>query len=111
MTTLPPEVLFAKHRLLPEIGPEGQRALSNSTCVLPSRLGEQACDAANEYLRRSGVSVASNASSQRPREDASSACLAELEGALFALEHVQRVVGVGAPLTISDALTHGVKSR
>ena len=111
MTTLPPEVLFAKHRLLPEIGPTGQRALCNSTCALPSDLGEGARDAANEYLLRSGVGVTTNAPSQHVREDASKACLAELKGALFALDHVRRVIGVGAPLAISDALTAGTKIR
>ena len=111
MSTLPTEVLFAKHRLLPEIGPEGQRALCNSTCALPSDLGEGARDAANEYLRRSGVGVTSNAPSHQLREDASQACLAELEGALLALDHVRRVVGVGAPLAISDALTSRTKTR
>ena len=109
--TLPPEVLFAKHRLLPEIGPERQRALSNSTCALPSDLGESAYEAAREYLVRSGVKVTSQAPSEHPHEDASYACLAELEGALLALDHVRRVVGVGAPLTIADALASGTKTR
>ena len=110
MTALPPEVLFAKHRLLPEIGPAGQRALSASPCELPSAIGEFAHDAAHEYLARSGVAVLSNEDAPRLREDALGACLAELEGALFALAHVQRVVGVGAPLTISSALRERMKS-
>jgi hypothetical protein len=101
---LPPEVLFAKHRLLPEIGPDGQRALLASTCELPSEMGEFTRDAAREYLVRSGVTLTSNVPLTLVREDASEACVAELEGALFALTHVQRVVGVGAPVTIADTL-------
>lgn len=110
MTAFPLEVLFAKHRLLPEIGPEGQRALSASTCELPSEMGQFACDAARGYLVRSGVGVAPS-DVRRAREEASEGCLAELEGALLALAHVQRVVGVGAPLTISDALREGTKKQ
>jgi hypothetical protein len=104
VNSLPPEVLFAKHRLLPEIGPGGQRALLASTCDLPSAMGEITRDAAREYLARSGVTVTSSAPLAWVREDALEACVAELEGALFALTHVQRVVGVGAPVTIADTL-------
>lgn len=111
MTTLPPEVLFAKHRLLPEIGPEGQQALSSSACTLPFALGEGVRDAANVYLQRSGVHVTSHAPLLDVREDAAEACVAELQGALLALEHVRSVVGVGAPLTISDVLASRTKAR
>lgn len=110
MTTLPPEVLFAKHRLLPEIGIEGQRALSASSCELPSEMRENARETAREYLVRSGVQVRAIDPELLLREDASQACLAELEGALFALGQIQRILGVGAPLTISDALCTGTQT-
>ena len=104
MSAIPPEVLFSRHRLLAEIGPSGQRALMESTCSVPASLGRVASDAAVEYLTRSGVQVAPSEASSRPCEDPSEACLAELEGALFALEHVRRVVGVSAKLALAEGL-------
>jgi hypothetical protein len=99
----PPEVLFAKHRLLPELGPTGQRAL----CAARFRAdrGDATLDEATEHLVRSGLTLAPDAAPLAapvrppPDDPALGPAAAALAGALLATEKVREIVGVeGRPL-------------
>lgn len=105
MTGWPPEVRFAKHRLLPEIGPAGQARLSASHFTLEA--SDPAAQFAAELLERSGLTRAADgtplsiAPSREP-DAAFSEVDAAVRGAIAAVDEVRRVVGVrGAPLTLA----------
>jgi len=97
---LPPEVLHAKHRLLPEIGPRGQEALCRATFRLDA--GDPAQAIAADLLTRAGLSVAEDGSPLEvpgPSESADPAleeARIALAGALAATERVRTIVGAGA---------------
>lgn len=99
-----PEVRFAKHRLLPEIGPTGQAHLSASRFSIDA--SDPAARFAAELLERSGlerdddgppltIAVSSGVEPALTEVDAA------IRGALAAVSEIRRIVGVhGAPLTL-----------
>ncbi|GAB4204370.1 MAG: hypothetical protein OHK0013_19240 [Sandaracinaceae bacterium] len=114
-TSFPPEVLFAKHRLLAEIGPRGQEALCAARFLV--RAEDPIAKEAAEQLARSGLREhdASDVAAPRtlacpddlhpPSDPLLAVAFRALAGALLATEHVRAIVGTGGrPLAIPEAL-------
>lgn len=105
MTELAPEVRFAKHRLLPEIGAAGQARLCSSRFAVDE--SDAAARFAAELLERSGLEKDATATPltiapATELDDAFGEVDAALRGALAAVEEIRRLVGVGgAPLVLA----------
>jgi len=103
-TRVPPEVRFAKHRLLPEIGPAGQARLSASRFSIDA--SDPAARFAAELLERSGLERDAEAPQLAiPASTSLDEAFAEVDaatrGAIAAVEEIRAIVGVrGAPLTL-----------
>lgn len=99
-----PEVRFAKHRLLPEIGPAGQARLSASRFSIDPT--DPAARFAAELLERSGLERADDAprlivAPANERGSPTSELDAAIRGALAAVEQIRAIVAVeGPPLTM-----------
>jgi len=96
---LPPAVLAARHRLLTEIGEVGVARLAASVASLDT-LSRPAAEVARTYLERSAVTVTGVGQTEGDESPAA----AQLRGALYALEHIARTVGVVRPELPLDAL-------
>jgi isoaspartyl peptidase/L-asparaginase-like protein (Ntn-hydrolase superfamily) len=101
----PPEVRFAKHRLLLEIGPAGQARLSASRFSID--VADPAARFAADLLERSGLTQAADAppvtiaTSAQP-DEAFLEADAAVRGAIAAVERVRAIVDAGgAPLSLT----------
>ncbi len=101
----PPEVLYAKHRLLAEIGPEGQDALCGASFAAEPSAHHGAGAVAIAYLERSGATCDASGPALAfthatpPADVALEHAWAALAGALAATEKVREVVRIqGRPL-------------
>lgn len=97
LAAIPAAVLAARHRLLTEIGEAGVARLAASEASVAS-LARPTAEVARRYLERSAVTVTGAG------EGDASPAVAHLLGALFALEHVTRTVGVHRPLLPKEVL-------
>lgn len=98
-----PEVLFAKHQLVTEIGPEGQAALCSTEFRVDHLHPEVGCVAEDLLVRAGSKRREAPGSRLVPLVAETSACpaillevCAALAGAIAATEFVRDVVGVGA---------------
>lgn len=80
--------LHLRHRLLAEIGDEGVARFCAAKVDLP-----RADRVAREYLERAGVTVSEPTAVAEPLDHAQRA----LNGALYAVETLKRIAGVGTP--------------
>ncbi len=96
----PPEVLHAKHRLLPEIGPRGQEALCLAT--FRAEPGEPTHAVAADLLTRAGLTAAGDGlpldvpGPSQSADPALEEARIALAGALAATERVRATVGAGS---------------
>jgi hypothetical protein len=110
----PPEVLYAKHRLLPEVGPRGQEALCAARwSVQPDDAvaAEAAVQLTRSGMRASVAGEQANVTLARPEglrapsDPVLDVAFTALVGAVLATEHVRAIVGVrGRPIALPDAL-------
>jgi hypothetical protein len=113
VSALPPEVRFAKHRLLPEIGARGQEALC--AALFSVRPGDPVAREAAVQLARSGLRESATSPEatpltvpeglRAPRDPLLEVAFVAAAGALLATERVRTVVGVGGrPLSLPETL-------
>lgn len=104
MARLPTSVRAARHRLLPEIGEDGVARLAASEVSIET-LSRGAGEVARGYLEGASVTVLGRGEGEEPVAEA------HLRGALFALEHLARTVGLARPELPSSVLLEIVRER
>lgn len=108
------KALYARQILLSELGFEGQARLSGAELAIADGADPTVLEVASDYLRRAGVSVASQPSAaglplptaadvQRVAGDRElETCAAWLLGAFAAVEVIKQTVGAGTPAALGS---------